>query len=155
MSLRKTIDDLLSRESVENREILQLGDGAVPLLIEAFETASGELKDRKRRRALHALGVLDEEHGVDFLIATAENPEVEKWLRRAAVRSLQFTQDPKALGFLESLLEHEESGFRKNAALALGHPPASEGPQRAEDSLPGTGQGEEAQAPEEERFIKD
>ena len=86
--LGERVSELVSRERFSDAQVRRLGPRAVPHLIEVFQTASGDLANRQRRKALHALGVLGTEEAVDFLIATAENDAVEGWLQSAAVRSL-------------------------------------------------------------------
>jgi HEAT repeat protein len=115
------VRELVGRERLSDAQVRRLGPGAVPRLIEVFQTASGDLADRQRRKALHALGVLGTDEAVDFLIATAENDEVVGWLQRAAVRSLGLARQPRALTYLTSLLEKPDLGDRDNAIMALGH----------------------------------
>lgn len=124
--LRERAVELVSRERFSDAQVRRLGPRAVPYLIEIFQTASGDLGNRQRRRALHALGVLGTEEAVDFLISTAESDAVEGWLQRAAVRSLGPAEQPRAVEYLTSLLEDQDLGNRDNAAMALGH---SENPQ--------------------------
>ncbi len=119
--LRERASELVSRERFSDAEVRRLGPRAVPHLIEIFQTASGDLGNRQRRRALHALGVLGTEEAVDFLISTAENDAVEGWLQRAAVRSLGPAEQPRAVEYLTSLLEDPDLSNRDNAAMALGH----------------------------------
>jgi HEAT repeat protein len=155
MSLESKIEDLLAREHVEDSKLLQLGQKAVPLLIEAFETASGELAERVKRRALYALGILGSDRAVGFLIEAAQNAQVDSWLRRAAVRSLGSSQHPEARTYLESLLGHPEAGLRKNAVLALnqGLEPQADGRMETLEALE-TGEGVET-PPSPRRIIRD
>ena len=115
------VRELVGRERISDAQVRRLGPEAVPHLIEVFQRASGDLADRQRRKALHALGVLGTDEAVDFLIATAENDTVEGWLRRAAVRSLGSARQPGAVAYLTSLLEKPDLGDRDNAIMALGH----------------------------------
>ncbi len=119
-NLQQEVEDLILREHFSDHDVVRLGPSAVPILITAFETASGSLRDRRRRRSLGALGILGTEQAVDFLIATSEDAAVEGWLRRAAVRSLGPARQPRAVAHLESLLEHPEIGVRNSAVMALG-----------------------------------
>jgi HEAT repeat protein len=119
--LRKRANKLVSRERFSDAEVRRLGPEGVPHLIDIFQTASGDLANRQRRKALHALGVLGTEEAVEFLISTAENDEVEGWLRRAAVRSLGPAEQPKAVEYLTSLLQALDLGSRDDATMALGH----------------------------------
>jgi HEAT repeat protein len=133
------VRELVSRERVADTQVRRLGPGAVPHLIEVFQTASGDFADRQRRKALHALGVLGTDEAVDFLIATAENEAVEGWLQRAAVRSLGPARQPRAIAYLTSLLEKPDLGNRDNAIMALGHsddPQATRALERAVASEP-------------------
>ena len=67
--LRRQVEKLLVREHLTDEDYRQLGPRAVPILIESFETATGELDDRIRAQALLALGALGTRKAVDFLIA--------------------------------------------------------------------------------------
>ena len=138
-NLRERARELVSRERFSDAEARRLGPGAVPHLVEIFETASGDLANRQRRRTLHALGVLGTEEAVDFLISTAENDAVEGWLRQAAVRSLGPAEQPGAVEYLTSLLDDPDLVNRDNAAMALGRsgdPRAVRALERAADSDP-------------------
>jgi HEAT repeat protein len=119
--LRRQIEEMVAQEDLPDEEILGWGGEAVPILIEVFEQATGDLRDRMRRRALHALGVLGTDEAVDFLIRTAENPAVEGWLRRGAIRSLGYTGQPRAMDFLATALQDANFGVRSSAVMALGH----------------------------------
>lgn len=133
------VRELVSRERFTDAQVRRLGPGAVPHLIEVFQTASGDLANRQRRKSLHALGVLGTDQAVDFLIATAENDAVEGWLQRAAVRSLGPARQPRAIAYLTSLLEKPDLGNRDNAVMALGHsddPQATRALQQAAASDP-------------------
>ena len=133
------VRELVSRERFADAQVRRLGQGAVPHLIEVFRTASGDLANRQRRKALHALGVLGTDQAVDFLIATAENDAIEGWLQRAAVRSLGPARQPRAVAYLTSLLEQPDLSRRDSAVMALGHsddPQATRALERAVASEP-------------------
>ena len=138
-NLKERTRELVTRERFADAQVRRLGPGAVPHLIEIFQTASGDLGNRQRRRALHALGVLSTDEAVDFLIATAENDDVEGWLQRAAVRSLGPARQPRAVAYLTSLLEQPDLSRRDSAVMALGHsddPQATRALERAAASEP-------------------
>jgi HEAT repeat protein len=119
--LQQRVADLVVQEHFADDDVRQLGPEAVPMLIATFQEAAGALRDRKCSIALHALGILATDAAVQFLIATAENPEVEGWLRRAAVRSLGHAAHAQTLEYLASLLEHPNFSMRDNAVMALRH----------------------------------
>jgi HEAT repeat protein len=121
MASRQEIEALLTRRIVTDDELRQLGQSAVPVLIDVFLHDTSEWNDGKRRMALHALGLLGNKRAVEFLIATAENADEEAWLRTAAVRSLGYARRDEALAYLESALNHEDFDFRKSAVMALSH----------------------------------
>ena len=121
MLAKTEIESMLSRSSISDADFVRLGPGAVPVLIDVFHNDRSERRDGRRRMALHALGLLGGDQAVDFLIATAEDPEEEAWLRSAAVRSLGYANHPKSLDFLKATLRHPEYDFRKSAVLALTH----------------------------------
>lgn len=118
MASRQEIEDLLTRRIVTDDELRQLGQPAVPILIDIFQHDTNE---GRRRMALHALGLLGNKRAVEFLIATAENTDEEDWLRTAAVRSLGYAGRDQAFTYLESALDHEDFDFRKSALMALSH----------------------------------
>jgi HEAT repeat protein len=129
MASRQEIEALLTRRVISDDELRELGQSAVPVLIDIFLHDTSEWNDGKRRMALHVLGLLGNERAVEFLIATAENIDEEDWLRTAAVRSLGYASHDKALAYLESTLNHEDYDFKKSAVMALSH---STGPEARE-----------------------
>jgi HEAT repeat protein len=118
--LKQQVARLVTRENLLPDDIRQLDKRAVPILIDSFNTAEGDLKNLKCRQALLSLGVLGTEEAVEFMIATVENSEVDDWLRKSAVQFLGLSDNPKALVYLESVLSNPMFGFRKNAVLGLG-----------------------------------
>lgn len=121
MASKPDIETLLTRRVISDDEIRQLGQSAVPVLIDIFLHDTSHWRDKKRRMALHALGLLGSKRAVEFLITTAENADEEDWLRTAAVRSLGYASQDKALAYLESTLNHEDYDFKKSAVMALSH----------------------------------
>jgi HEAT repeat protein len=123
MASREEIETLLVRTDVSDEELRQLGRRAVRVLIDIFRQDGSELRDRRRRMALHTLGLLGGKAAVEHLIATAEDAGEEGWLRRAALRSLGLAEDPRAVKYLRSRLDAEDFGVRKSAVLGLGVSP--------------------------------
>ena len=121
MTSKQEIESLLVRRIVTDDELRQLGQPAVPILIDIFLHDTSGSRDLKRRMALHYLGLLGGEQAVEFLVTTAENADEEDWLRTAAVRSLGYAAGDRALAYLESALDHEDFDFRKSALMALSH----------------------------------
>jgi HEAT repeat protein len=140
-NLKRQVEHIVTREHLlpDDVRIQQLDKKAVPVLIDAFKTAEGDFKNLKCRQSLLALGVLGTNEAVEFMIATAQNSEVDEWLRKSAVQCLGLSTNPKAMEFLESMLSHPKFGFRKNAMLGLGAskaPSALEALESAHDTEP-------------------
>lgn len=129
-ALRHQAEQLVVLEHVEPGDFRALGPDGVPALIELFETATGDVRDRIRRRALYGLGVIGTRPAVEFLVTTAENDAVEEWLRHAAVRSLEPDTEPAALAYLVAMLDSSDFNVRKSAVLALGRSDATAARQR-------------------------
>lgn len=123
MASRAEIETLLVRTDVPDEELRRLKRRAVPVLMKIFREDGSELRDRRRRMALHTLGLLGGDAAVEFLIATAEDAGEEGWLRRVALRSLGLAKDPRAVEYLRSRLDAEDFGVRKSAVLGLGSSP--------------------------------
>ena len=119
MTSRQEIEALLSRKDVTDDELRQLEPSDAPILMDIFLHDQTEWNAWKRRTALRALGLLGSEQAVELLIEAAENPEIEDRWREAAVRSLGPANRPKALSYLESLVDRPDFGFRKSAIIAL------------------------------------
>jgi HEAT repeat protein len=125
MLSKDEIERLLTHRYVSDEDLLGLGRGAVPILIDIYQNDRSEWREGRRRMALYTLGLLGGRKAVDFLIATAEDPAEEGWLRKAAIRSLGYTKDPRSINFLEATLRHPEYDFQKSAVLGLTHSDAS------------------------------
>lgn len=121
MTSRQDIDILLSNKNTTVNDLRQLKSSAVPTIIDIFLHDASEWNERKRLMALRALGVVATKQALEFLVETAQDAEIDHWFRTEAVRSLGYAKDKeRACEHLESMLDHPEFQFRKNAILALG-----------------------------------
>jgi HEAT repeat protein len=132
MNSRQDIDALLSNKNTTVDELRQLTTSAVPTIIDIFLHDASEWNERKRLMALRALGVVATKKAHEFLVETAQDAEIDHWFRTEAVRSLGYAKDKEsACAHLESMLDHPDFQFRKNAILAL----ADLGTSRAREAL--------------------